>query len=391
LGNGSGAFNVVVNVNSSDGNYLNYRPYLADFNGDGTTDILWDNEDQYGRSQGYRIIWMGNGDGAFNVVVNVNSSDGNYINYRPYLADFNGDGKTDILWDNEDQYGRSQGYRIIWLGNGSGAFNVVVNVNSSDGNYIDYRPYLADFNGDGKTDILWDKEDQYGRSAGYRILWKSDGLGSDLLTAITDGLGVRTSVTYGPMTNNALYTKGTSATYPTMDLQAAIYAVSQVDAGNGIGGNYSSTYNYGGAQADLEGRGFLGFHQMVVTDAQTGIKSVTNYRQDYPYTGLAASKTKTLGALTLNQTTNTYGATSLGGTRYFVSLGSSVESSFDLDGSAIPPVTTSYAYDAYGNPTTVTVSTADGYSKTTANTYTNDTTNWFLGRLTRATVTSTTP
>jgi len=32
-----------------------------------------------------------------------------------------------------------------------------------------------------------------------------------------------------------------------------------------------------------------------------------------------------------------------------------------------------------------------GYSKTTANTYSNDTTNWFLGRLTRAEVTSVTP
>jgi hypothetical protein len=37
------------------------------------------------------------------------------------------------------------------------------------------------------------------------------------------------------------------------------------------------------------------------------------------------------------------------------------------------------------------VSTPDGFSKTTTNTYTNDATNWYLGRLTGATVTSTTP
>ena len=36
-------------------------------------------------------------------------------------------------------------------------------------------------------------------------------------------------------------------------------------------------------------------------------------------------------------------------------------------------------------------STPDGFSKTTTNTYTNDTTDWFLGRLTNATVTSKTP
>jgi hypothetical protein len=58
---------------------------------------------------------------------------------------------------------------------------------------------------------------------------------------------------------------------------------------------------------------------------------------------------------------------------------------------AIPPVTTTYRYDAYGNATQVAASTPDGFSKTTTNTYTNDTTNWFLGRLTGASVTSTTP
>jgi hypothetical protein len=65
--------------------------------------------------------------------------------------------------------------------------------------------------------------------------------------------------------------------------------------------------------------------------------------------------------------------------------------SFDLDGTTIPPVTTTYQYDAYGNATQVAASTPDGFSKTTTNTYTNDTTNWFLGRLTGASVTSTTP
>jgi hypothetical protein len=39
----------------------------------------------------------------------------------------------------------------------------------------------------------------------------------------------------------------------------------------------------------------------------------------------------------------------------------------------------------------VSVSTPDGFSKTTSNTYTNDPTTWYLGRLTRATVTSVAP
>jgi YD repeat-containing protein len=38
-------------------------------------------------------------------------------------------------------------------------------------------------------------------------------------------------------------------------------------------------------------------------------------------------------------------------------------------------------YDAYGNATKVAAAVSDGSSRTTINTYTNDTTNWFLGRL----------
>src|SRR5260221_10894574 len=49
--------------------------------------------------------------------------------------------------------------------------------------------------------------------------------------------------------------------------------------------------------------------------------------------GLVASKSKQLDAQLLNQPTNSYAATSLGGTRYFGPLASSVESSWDLDSS----------------------------------------------------------
>ena len=63
----------------------------------------------------------------------------------------------------------------------------------------------------------------------------------------------------------------------------------------------------------------------------------------------------------------------------------------DFDGSALSTVTTANQYDAYGNATQVVVSTPDGFSKTTLNTYTNDTTNWYLGRLVGATVTSVAP
>ena len=60
----------------------------------------------------------------------------------------------------------------------------------------------------------------------------------------------------------------------------------------------------------------------------------------------------------------------------------------DLDGSVLPTATSAYQYDAYSNATQIQVVATDGFIKTTTNTYTNDTANWFLGRLTNASVAS---
>jgi hypothetical protein len=80
-----------------------------------------------------------------------------------------------------------------------------------------------------------------------------------------------------------------------------------------------------------------------------------------------------------------------GSAPYQVSLQQNVSSGADLDGSMLPTMTTTNQYDAFGNATQVVVTTSDGFSKTTANTYNNDTTNWFLGELTRAAVTGVAP
>jgi RHS repeat-associated protein len=64
------------------------------------------------------------------------------------------------------------------------------------------------------------------------------------------------------------------------------------------------------------------------------------------------------------------------------------EQSWDLNGAAMPRTQTNTTYDAYGSTGPVS---PFGHVKTTTNTYSNDTTNWLLGRLTRATVTSSLP
>ncbi|MGJ4961326.1 FG-GAP-like repeat-containing protein [Bradyrhizobium sp. HKCCYLRH3061] len=413
IGNGDGTFSLVGGSPSKDGsgtiNTWNwssgvYMVMSADINGDGKTDSVLVAPTTNGL---YVYSLIGDGSGSFNLAGGNLSTGAGQINswnwtggYTPGLGDINADGKVDLTMVAPTVNGL---FSYVLTGRGDGTFNLI------GGNGVDgsgtmntwnwsggYSPMGSELNGDGKSDVVLVMPTPNGlyvysllAAAGY----------PDLITTITGGLGTTTTVTYLPLTNSSVYTKDTGSSYPLIDLQSAAHVVSRVDASNGIGGTYSSTYTYVGAKSDITGRGMLGFRQMTVKDLQTGIADTTTFRQDFPYIGMVASTTRTLGTQTLGQSTNTFQFSNAAGTTtispsgapYRVLLAQNVSSGSDLDGSVLPTVTTANQYDAYGNATRVAVSTPDGYSKTTVNTYTNDPSLWYLGRLTRASVTSVAP
>jgi hypothetical protein len=219
----------------------------------------------------------------------------------------------------------------------------------------------------------------------------------DLITSVTNGLGAQTSVTYKPATDATVYSKTSGAVFPVIEVKAPIYVVSSTSVTNAIGGSLTTNYQYTGARTNLQA-GFLGFRKFEATDAQTGLKSATTFRQDYPYQWLPLqSVTTQSSSVVVNQVDNTWTDTVLtpaagsGGNYHKAELTGSTQRTYELNGSLVTTVTTSTAFDGYGNANTVTVGTGDGYSKATTNTYTNDALNWILGRLTRSTVQSTAP
>jgi hypothetical protein len=400
----AGAFTVVSNVAASNGTMDIHAPHLHDFNGDGLSDVLWIYTDSYGRSNGTSssTLWLSKGDGTFVVTANFANGNGTVGDHYPRVADFNGDGRMDVLWDraySNPVTSWASTTRVIWMSRADGSHQAATNVAGGNGTLDGYLPYLADLNGDGKTDILWDRTDSYYRShsPGLRTLWTFQGYASpanDQLATVTGGNGAVTTVTPERINVGSLYTRDTGASacvWPCQDLNGPLWVTKEVKSSNGLGGEYRSTYRYAGAKSNAHGRGFLGFRQMTVKDEQTGVEQVTTTRQDYPFAGLVASREKKLGSQLLNRSTNTYAATDLGGTRRYPHLTTSLEESWELTGTALPAVTTSYQYDSYGNATQVGVSTGDGHAKVTNNTYSNDAANWLLGRLTRSEVTSTTP
>jgi YD repeat-containing protein len=115
----------------------------GDFNGDGKSDILWRNDD------GRVTDWLGTASGGFADNAS-NALQGVGTDWKVAgTGDFNGDGKADILWRNDN------GNVVDWLGTATGGF-AGNGANSTNGVGLDWHiAGTGDFNGDGRADILW--------------------------------------------------------------------------------------------------------------------------------------------------------------------------------------------------------------------------------------------
>ena len=116
---------------------------VGDFNGDGRSDILWHN------STGVITDWLGQSNGYF-----ADNSSKFYVNFGTAwqvvgTGDFNGDGTSDILWQH------SSGVITDYLGNSNGTFaDNSANLWIDPGTNWQVVG-TGDFNGDGIADILW--------------------------------------------------------------------------------------------------------------------------------------------------------------------------------------------------------------------------------------------
>jgi hypothetical protein len=122
---------------------------MGDFDGNGTQDILWRN------NNGTVVDWTMNGSqitsaAAVTYQGNVAARDSSW--QIAGIGDFDGDGKSDILWRNNN------GTVAEWLMNGSqitSAADVTYqgNVAAPDNSW--QIAEIGDFTGGGKSDILW--------------------------------------------------------------------------------------------------------------------------------------------------------------------------------------------------------------------------------------------
>ena len=122
---------------------------IGDFNGGGATDILWRN------SSGILADWSMNGSQVTSSQDITSQGDAVSPNASWSVAgigDFNGDGKSDILWRN------ANGSLVDWAMNGSqvaSSQSVTMQGNAAAPDVSWNIAGIGDFNGDGQSDILW--------------------------------------------------------------------------------------------------------------------------------------------------------------------------------------------------------------------------------------------
>ena len=181
----TGANTGIVQVNGGNAALVSVwrNEGVADFTGDGKADVLWHNT-----STGSVVLWAMDGRtavaGANTGAVQNNGAavtlGGDWKSEG--VADFTGDGKMDVLWRNS-----STGAVALWQMDGrsmvAGSNTGTVQLNGQNATMALSTGWVvaqtADFNNDGKADILWRNN-----STGRVALWNMDGrtvLSSSLL------------------------------------------------------------------------------------------------------------------------------------------------------------------------------------------------------------------
>jgi sugar lactone lactonase YvrE len=143
LGKGDGTFTAApslpVSSSSDSGSVV-----VADLNGDGKLDLVVGNASNNFYSTNL-MVFLGNGDGTFTQTTTSTANIGCLVSIA--IADFNGDGKPDLVLTNYSPNGAV----IVLLGNGDGTFSATPS-SLSVGTYpTSVAP--ADFDGDGRPDV----------------------------------------------------------------------------------------------------------------------------------------------------------------------------------------------------------------------------------------------
>jgi len=378
--------------------------FVGDVNGDGLPDLI--NVFEAGiPAVGANIDVHLNTGSAFQIQ-RWSTNSGRYAaTQKTFVGDVNGDGRADLVTVYNDQ---NQATIDVRLSTGS-AFDYKQWELRSGGYWDAQNWMLADPKGQGNLQLI----NVFSDSGRVSVDVHGSSPPGDRIIGVTTGLGAKYVVNYATTADTSVYSLDRisydSIYYPNVAVTAPQYVVSSLVSPNGIGGNATTKYKYETLTSDSAGRGLLGFGKISTTQVESGITTVTIHRS-FPFNNMPLRVDTTYDQghssvgghssvvyLVKCKEPSGVSCTYAPGHSYFPYIEEEQVDSYDLNDTMLNKGTTVTVYDNFGNPTKVTTTvnstsnTATAFTTTTVNEYLNDTSNWFIGRLKRSTVTKATP
>lgn len=309
-------------------------PQVADFNGDGLPDIL---HKVVGTSGNWRFVPNTGKGFAENLSLTAPKATPEWDIAYTSVAETNGNGRVELLrmnnfkstineWvpsltlDANTMRGRLLPGLDIGGGLCPGSLNTTVCGSiAQQGGY--FRNYYTDLNGDGVADLLMILHGvpQGNGTTNQQVtfsLAESRYSPRDVITAVEDAFGAKTTVRYLPLTNKAVYVRDVNSRLdpapnnddvssfgrgsPVLDMLSPMFVVAEITSTAPTFADSNAVtrtrYRYAGARVQLGGRGFLGFREVTAFDENHTVGSSaatastvvtrTRYRQDFPFVGM---------------------------------------------------------------------------------------------------------
>jgi RHS repeat-associated protein len=375
-------FNATLIASASGATYL--PVFFTDWNDDACTDFV-----NYNTSTS-ATLYISGCNGSLPASYPV----GNVV----AAMDWDGDGRTDLVVANGSTLG-------VYLSTGAAPAALL----STSIPYSSSCAYVTmDANADGLDDLgCWSQTAP--NPLTYRV-HNGAGQPADLVSSIKDGYGNSVSPTYVSLQSD--YSNYSDAVFPYQDYIGPLYVVNEAvfsDPSNMPSGTYNQQFYYYGAWTNLQGRGFQAFYATRMLDSRNSLYDYQYYGRSFPWTGIkwqdivsngtfypseSTGTFATLAAATLSSTTNEQ--------RYFPYFTNVTSKTWEVggteNGDLITTASTNYAYDSYGNATTVATTVTDNdpgspylndtWTSTTVNTIAPDASTWCLGLPTETQVTN---
>ena len=340
---------------------------------------------------------------------------------KPYgfeIADINGDGLADVLYSDIENTATSGGDNLAFLNTGNGwkkrttwglPEDYRIFKDAGERSDSKRRAKLEDLNGDGFPDLITGLIDYTPK------VWFNN-CRPEVLTSVVDGFGSELKVEYQRLNDPTptvgfgvrVYEKYTGTLpYGHTAIIDSRLVVSRYSEPDGKSGRRYRSQRYGDLRYDRINESSLCFGLIEALDELNGQISHTETSREYPFGGsplLTESKVRvnaedlrtalpgvTTGLKVLSRETATYGIkpsqSGIGGIINRPIQTGSVKKLWDLTGTLISETSTTQSFDNFGFVTNSTVTSLDGSSIETTNSYDHKVaTNWHLGRLSNSTV-----